>query len=70
MNGKRAVVLGRSDIVVCNIKHWSSYPKSKDCYYQGAPVATLLTGENATVTLCHSKTENIESIVCMLLSCR
>lgn len=45
-------------------------PKSKDCYYQGAPVATLLTGENATVTLCHSKTENIESIVCMLLSCR
>ncbi|KAI7881761.1 FTHFS-domain-containing protein [Lichtheimia hyalospora FSU 10163] len=44
MNGKRAVVLGRSDIV-------------------GAPVATLLTAENATVTLCHSKTENIESIV-------
>ncbi|KAI9018541.1 c-1-tetrahydrofolate synthase [Phycomyces nitens] len=29
----------------------------------GSPVASLLTAENATVTLCHSKTENIESIV-------
>lgn len=29
----------------------------------GAPVATLLTAENATVTLCHSRTVDIESIV-------
>ncbi|KAI8099791.1 formate--tetrahydrofolate ligase-domain-containing protein [Halteromyces radiatus] len=44
INGKNAVVVGRSDIV-------------------GAPVASMLTSENATVTLCHSKTENIEDIV-------
>ncbi|KAG0768105.1 hypothetical protein G6F57_003813 [Rhizopus arrhizus] len=42
--GKRAVVIGRSDIV-------------------GTPVAALLTAENATVTVCHSKTENIEAHV-------
>ncbi|KAL1923344.1 uncharacterized protein VTP21DRAFT_8324 [Calcarisporiella thermophila] len=42
--GKRAVVVGRSDIV-------------------GTPIANLLTGEDATVTLCHSKTLNIEHIV-------
>lgn len=29
---------------------------------QGSPVATLLTAANATVTLCHSKTENLERI--------
>ncbi|KAI8138342.1 formate--tetrahydrofolate ligase-domain-containing protein [Fennellomyces sp. T-0311] len=44
INGKRAVVLGRSDIV-------------------GAPVATLLTAANATVTICHSRTQDVESIV-------
>ncbi|KAL0085976.1 formate--tetrahydrofolate ligase-domain-containing protein [Phycomyces blakesleeanus] len=44
LEGKHAVVIGRSDIV-------------------GAPVATLLTGENATVTLCHSKTFGLENIV-------
>ncbi|KAI7851995.1 formate--tetrahydrofolate ligase-domain-containing protein [Circinella umbellata] len=44
ISGKRAVVLGRSDIV-------------------GAPVATLLTAEDATVTLCHSRTQNVENIV-------
>ncbi|KAI7871194.1 formate--tetrahydrofolate ligase-domain-containing protein [Spinellus fusiger] len=44
LEGKHAVVLGRSDIV-------------------GAPVATLLTAENATVTLCHSKTIGLENIV-------
>ncbi|KAI9276623.1 formate--tetrahydrofolate ligase-domain-containing protein [Sporodiniella umbellata] len=44
ISGKRAVVIGRSDIV-------------------GTPVATLLTAENATVTVCHSKTENIEAHV-------
>ncbi|RCH91316.1 tetrahydrofolate synthase, partial [Rhizopus azygosporus] len=42
--GKKAVVLGRSDIV-------------------GTPVSILLTSENATVTLCHSKTEHIETYV-------
>ncbi|KAG0744169.1 hypothetical protein G6F16_001696 [Rhizopus arrhizus] len=42
--GKRAVVLGRSDIV-------------------GSPIATLLTAEDATVTLCHSKTENVKIYV-------
>ncbi|KAI9487219.1 MAG: formate--tetrahydrofolate ligase-domain-containing protein [Benjaminiella poitrasii] len=29
----------------------------------GSPVATLLTAENATVSLCHSKTTNIKEIV-------
>ncbi|CEP07759.1 hypothetical protein [Parasitella parasitica] len=29
----------------------------------GAPVATLLTSEHATVTLCHSKTPDIEAII-------
>lgn len=41
--GKRAVVLGRSNIV-------------------GKPMALLLTAQNATVTLCHSKTENLKEI--------
>lgn len=40
IEGKNAVVVGRSDIV-------------------GKPVATLLLHENATVTLCHSKTKNL-----------
>ncbi|CAO3576613.1 unnamed protein product [Absidia cylindrospora] len=44
INGKNAVVVGRSDIV-------------------GSPVAAMLTSENATVTLCHSKTRNIQEIV-------
>ncbi|KAI8065892.1 formate--tetrahydrofolate ligase-domain-containing protein [Gongronella butleri] len=44
LNGKSAVVLGRSDIV-------------------GSPVAAMLTAQNATVTICHSKTRNIEDIV-------
>ncbi|KAI9300369.1 formate--tetrahydrofolate ligase-domain-containing protein [Cunninghamella echinulata] len=29
----------------------------------GSPVAALLTSENATVTVCHSKTQNIQEIV-------
>lgn len=28
----------------------------------GKPVALLLTGENATVTLCHSRTQNLDSV--------
>lgn len=44
ISGKRAVVLGRSDIV-------------------GIPVATLLQKKNATVTICHSRTENVAEIV-------
>jgi methylenetetrahydrofolate dehydrogenase (NADP+)/methenyltetrahydrofolate cyclohydrolase len=40
IEGKNAVVIGRSDIV-------------------GKPVATLLLHENATVTLCHSKTKSL-----------
>lgn len=43
ISGKRAVVLGRSNIV-------------------GLPVAKLLLNENATVTICHSKTENLGEI--------
>lgn len=43
IKGKRAVVIGRSNLV-------------------GNPVARLLMDENATVTICHSKTENIEAI--------
>lgn len=41
--GKRAVVIGRSNIV-------------------GLPVAKLLLNENATVTICHSRTENIPAV--------
>jgi len=42
--GKRAVVLGRSNIV-------------------GLPVSLLLLHRNATVTVCHSKTVNLEQLV-------
>ena len=41
--GKRAVVVGRSNIV-------------------GKPMAMLLLNANATVTVCHSKTENLSEI--------
>ncbi|KAJ3368839.1 tetrahydrofolate synthase [Kappamyces sp. JEL0680] len=44
MSGKRAVVIGRSNIV-------------------GMPVSHLLQKEHATVTVCHSKTENLSEIV-------
>jgi methylenetetrahydrofolate dehydrogenase (NADP+)/methenyltetrahydrofolate cyclohydrolase len=43
MSGKRAVVVGRSDIV-------------------GKPVALLLLHENATVTICHSKTSDLAKV--------
>ena len=42
--GKRAVVIGRSDIV-------------------GKPVAALLLRENATVTICHSRTRDLPQVV-------
>ena len=42
--GKRAAVIGRSDIV-------------------GKPVAALLLRENATVTICHSRTRDLPGIV-------
>jgi methylenetetrahydrofolate dehydrogenase (NADP+)/methenyltetrahydrofolate cyclohydrolase len=42
--GKRAAVIGRSDIV-------------------GKPVAALLLRENATVTICHSRTQDLASVV-------
>ena len=41
INGKNAVVVGRSNIV-------------------GKPVAVLLLNENATVTVCHSKTADLK----------
>lgn len=41
IEGKNAVVVGRSNIV-------------------GKPIAALLLRENATVTICHSKTENLK----------
>ncbi|KAF8926449.1 tetrahydrofolate synthase [Haplosporangium gracile] len=44
MSGKKAVVVGRSDIV-------------------GTPVFSLLTKNNCTVTLCHSKTTNLAEVV-------
>ncbi|MCX7852473.1 MAG: bifunctional methylenetetrahydrofolate dehydrogenase/methenyltetrahydrofolate cyclohydrolase FolD [Anaerolineae bacterium] len=44
IEGKRAVVLGRSNIV-------------------GLPAAMLLLHKNATVTICHSRTRNLPSIV-------
>lgn len=40
MEGKHAVILGRSNIV-------------------GKPIGQLLLNENATVTHCHSRTENL-----------
>lgn len=43
IEGKNAVVLGRSNIV-------------------GKPAAQLLLKENATVTMCHSKTKNVREI--------
>lgn len=43
LNGKNAVVLGRSNIV-------------------GKPMAMLLLKENCTVTICHSKTQNLKDI--------
>lgn len=43
IEGKNAVVVGRSNIV-------------------GKPVAHLLLQKNATVTICHSKTRNLEDI--------
>ncbi|XP_072032663.1 C-1-tetrahydrofolate synthase, cytoplasmic-like isoform X2 [Amphiura filiformis] len=44
VQGKRAVVLGRSKIV-------------------GAPMADLLRANNATVTICHSRTKDLPSVV-------
>merc|ERR1719217_1372547 len=44
MSGKKAVVIGRSNIV-------------------GMPVAALLQSCDATVTVCHSRTKNMEDIV-------
>lgn len=43
MEGKRCVVIGRSNIV-------------------GKPMALLMLRENATVTVCHSKTQNLKEI--------
>ena len=43
LEGKRAVVIGRSNIV-------------------GKPMAMLLLAQNATVTVCHSKTKNLAEI--------
>lgn len=44
LQGKHAVVVGRSDIV-------------------GGPVSHLLRNADATVTICHSQTQNLEEIV-------
>ena len=44
VEGKNAVVVGRSNIV-------------------GKPIAMLLLNKNATVTICHSKTKNLEKIL-------
>ena len=44
LRGRKAVVLGRSDIV-------------------GSPVSSLLRNADATVTVCHSRTENLPEII-------
>lgn len=44
IEGKRAVVIGRSNIV-------------------GKPMAQCLLNKNATVTICHSKTKDIEDVI-------
>lgn len=46
VNGKHAVIIGRSNIV-------------------GKPMAHLLLAENATVTICHSQTENLVELTRM-----
>lgn len=46
ISGKRAVVIGRSNLV-------------------GRPIARMLEQENATVTICHSKTQNLGEITRM-----
>ena len=43
ISGKRAVVVGRSNMV-------------------GKPVALMLLAENATVTMCHSRTQNLAAV--------
>ena len=43
MEGKRCVVIGRSNIV-------------------GKPMSLLMLRENATVTICHSKTQNLKEV--------
>lgn len=43
ISGKRAVVIGRSNLV-------------------GKPIAIMLMAENATVTMCHSKTQELKTI--------
>lgn len=43
IKGKRAVVIGRSDVI-------------------GKPVSLMLLNRDATVTICHSKTENLKDI--------
>ena len=43
LEGKRAVIIGRSNIVV-------------------KPLSSLLLKENCTVTICHSKTENLKDV--------
>jgi len=43
IDGKKAVVIGRSDIV-------------------GLPTAAMLQNENATITICHSHTNNLKEI--------
>ena len=44
LQGRKAVVLGRSDIV-------------------GSPVSSLLRNADATVTICHSRTENLPEVI-------
>lgn len=57
ISGKRAVVIGRSNLV-------------------GKPLAQMLLDENATVTICHSKTENLgeitksADILCVAAGCK
>jgi 5,10-methylene-tetrahydrofolate dehydrogenase/methenyl tetrahydrofolate cyclohydrolase len=62
--GKRAVVIGRSKIVVSCL----AICVARRClitapWMQGAPVVDLLCGLDATVTCCHSKTEDLLGIV-------
>ena len=44
LQGKKAVVIGRSNIV-------------------GKPISIMLLEKNATVTICHSRTQNIADVV-------
>ncbi len=69
------ILLGRTDIFPCTpsgiiriLDEYNIEISGKNCavagrsYIVGKPVASMLTNRNATVTLCHSKTRDLEKV--------